>query len=750
MPKLPSLEGTTVSPLRTQAPRVNVSVTPEQIAGPEVRLLTELGKKADEVTAFVVRKQNAHDLAVVTQAESAMQEILMERKLAANELRGTQTKDLLKNGEQFFDGNLTAVDGEVITPEHRQTISRYQDIYEGLDARQQGAVDQLRQKKRLSFLTALGTHEQAETDKAAIAGSTAAIVTAQAAAYANPYDEGQRKESIENIIAKSQAIARINGEQTESTTKRSALAISSIHENAIKTFIARGDVATATEYLRTHRKEIMGDVSGLQKKIATRTSNGKALQIATEAVNAEDPMAYVVKQSKGDPDVFQSAMSNLSTFQSQKKKQDDNAQIEARDTLYDHLVKNEGRVDFENLNGEAPWGDNSLQAKYDSLPLETKEKLTAVKDGLLGKKTVVPERVDLVTYEHLSSLQYLMPDEFKKINFGLSYYGRLTPGNIKHFSDIQAKMHNNEMKETKDQLGEYFEHAGWVGADNAPRRGSVRIEVRQAITKYEDDNDGRSPDDAWITKTIEGKMGNAAYLKGVEKKYPIAPTVPKPMAGMTSTNRINTRLAMAGITKNDHAQAHATAVDAFDREVETYKSGHQGQIPEHVEINIARRIANDEVYQESGHWWTSDSAKLQTVWDQDPKADKSIQYVKVGEDERRVYIKDLQALSTNDKKAVMREIARTGSDDSSKSIAETWIRLNPGKEIGKSDIITNPSGGAVTTNQALLKMAEGQTPAEMQEAASSIGAKYGANAKFNWTMISTKRMQAELNRTRGN
>ena len=743
MPKLPSLEGPTVSPLRTQAPQVRVSVTPEQIAGPEVRLLTELGKKADEVTAFVIRKQNAHDLAVVTQAESAMQEVIMERKLAAGELRGTQTKGLLEKGEQFFDGNLTAVDGEPITPEHRQTISRYQNLYNGLDERQQRAVDQLRQKKRLPFLAALGTHEQAETDKAAIEGSKAAIVTAQAAAYASPYDEGQMKESIKSIITKSQAIARINGEKKEATAKRSAVAISSIHENAIKTFIARGDVATATEYLRTHRKEIMGDVSPLQKSIATRTANGKALQIATEAVKAEDPMAYVVKQSKGDPDVFKSAMSNLSTFQSQKKTQDANAQIEARDTLYDHVVKNNGVVDFDNLNGEAPWGDNSLQAKYDSLPLETKEKLFSVKDGLLGKKKVVPERVDLVTYERLSRLQYLQPEEFKKINFGLSYYGRLTPANIKHFSDIKAEMFNNEMKETKDQLGEYFEGVGWTGEDNAPRRGSVRIEVRQAITKYKDDNDGRSPDDAWITKTIEDKMGNAAYLKKVEKKYPIAPTVPKPMAGMTSTNRINTRLAMAGFTKKDNAQVYATAVDAFDREVETYKSRHQGQISEHVEINIARRIANDKVYQESGHWWVPDSEKLQSVWDQDPEADKSLQYVKVGEDKIRVYIKDLQALSANDKKAVMSEIAKTGSDDSSQSIAETWMRLNPGKEIGKSDIITNPSGGAVTTNQALLTMADGLSSSEMEEAASSIGAKYGTNAKFNWDALIIKRMQAE-------
>ena len=137
MPKLSVPAGISVTRQRTATPQVNVSVTPEQLAGPEVRLLQTLGKGADEITNLVIRKQNAQDLAVVTQAESAMQQVLMERKLAANEMRGSQTKDLLKNGEQFIDGNLRAVDGEAISKEHRQTIEQYQDLYGALDERQQ-------------------------------------------------------------------------------------------------------------------------------------------------------------------------------------------------------------------------------------------------------------------------------------------------------------------------------------------------------------------------------------------------------------------------------------------------------------------------------------------------------------------------------------------------------------------------------------------------------------------------------------
>ena len=453
MPKLQVPEGISVNRQRVATPQVNVSVTPEQLAGPEVRLLTELGKKADEVTDFVIRKQNAHDLAVVTQAESAMQQVLMERKLAANELRGSQTKDLLKNGEQFIDGNLNAVDGEVISPEHRNTIDTYQSLYGALDERQQNAVDQLRMKKRLSFLATLGAHENAETDKAGIAGATSSIVTAQAAANANVYDDAQRRESIETIKKSSTAIALINGEEKVVTDERSATAISTIHENAIKTYIAKGDVETATEYLREHRKAITGDVSALQEKIKTRTANGKALQIATEALKADNPMAYVIDKANGDPDVFKSAMTNFTTLQSQQKTQKTNAQIEARDTLYDHIVKQNGSVDFENLNGDAPWGDNSLQAKYDSLPMEIKDKLKLKRKALLEGEKIVPELVDLITYERLARKQYVDPEGFKKINFGLQYIGLLKPGNIKHFSDIKAKMSNNEMKDTKDQLG---------------------------------------------------------------------------------------------------------------------------------------------------------------------------------------------------------------------------------------------------------------------------------------------------------
>ena len=192
------------------------------------------------------------------------------------------------------------------------------------------------------------------------------------------------------------------------------------------------------------------------------------------------------------------------------------------------------------------------------------------------------------------------------------------------------------------------------------------------------------------------------------------------------------------------AESFNAAIGAFDREVEDYKKLHGGQIPEHVEINMARRIAKDKVYSDSGFWEFLHKDKLMSEWDLDPEVDRSNLYVRVGEDQdTHVYIKDLQNLSAGDKKAVMNEIARTGSDDSSRSIAETWIRLNPGKEIGKSDIITNPSGGAVTTNQALLKMAEGLSPTEMEERAVSVGAKYGTNAKFNWDMLIIKRTAAK-------
>ena len=74
-------------------------VTPEAIAGEQVRNWERLGKTADEITDSVIAYKNTKDLDEVNRAETKIKEILMRRKLAANGIKGQHTAGLLMKEE---------------------------------------------------------------------------------------------------------------------------------------------------------------------------------------------------------------------------------------------------------------------------------------------------------------------------------------------------------------------------------------------------------------------------------------------------------------------------------------------------------------------------------------------------------------------------------------------------------------------------------------------------------------------------
>ena len=324
MPKLPSVENTSVALQRTPAPQVNVSVTPEQLAGSEVRLLTELGKKADAVTAFVIQRQNAKDLDVVTRAENAIKEVEMERILAANQRTGVTADGLLKEEEAFFDSGFNPLDGQPTT----EANQRYLQIYNGADERQQAAIDMLRQKRRLVHLKTIGLHEERETTAAALKSYEASITTDVARALINPEDEDARMLSMESIDSHARSIGALNNEDPLVTQERIAKAYSSIHRGTIDRFLADKQYLRAEEYFKEHKKEIRGSTSEMQSKIARRRSDVEGDQLgkqAKEIWNTDPHKAYKFIEDIENPETQATARAQLDF--SIKEEQAGNAEI---------------------------------------------------------------------------------------------------------------------------------------------------------------------------------------------------------------------------------------------------------------------------------------------------------------------------------------------------------------------------------------------------------------------------------------
>ena len=264
MPKLPSLEGTTVSPLRTQAPRVNVSVTPEQIAGPEVRLLTELGKKADEVTAFVIKRQNTKDLEIVPRADTAMKEVLLEQRLGAEKRRGIDAGGLLTEQHELFDSNMQPKDGQVVTPAHQ----RYLDVYQSADPRQQRAMDLQKNKQRLVHLKAIGSYEEAQTSDAALKAHKANVEISVAKGIAATTQEELDLE-LSSIYSQFDSIKSLTGAEPSTIEAEQKKEISAIHTGRLQNLINAKDIVGAEEYFEKYKADMIGDTSPMQKSIAT-------------------------------------------------------------------------------------------------------------------------------------------------------------------------------------------------------------------------------------------------------------------------------------------------------------------------------------------------------------------------------------------------------------------------------------------------------------------------------------------------
>jgi hypothetical protein len=277
MPKLSVPEGTSVARQSTAIPRVNVSVTPEQIAGPEVRLLTELGKKADEVTAFVVKQQNTKDLEIVTRADTAMKELLMEQRHDAEKRRGINASGILTEATNLFDSNMQPADGQNITEAHK----RYLDVYESADPRQQSAMDMQRNKQRILHLKAMGSYEETQTSAAALAGHKANVEISVAKAIAGTEEEAQAE--ISDIIMQNNSIKALTGEEASTIEAEQMKDISAIHTGRLKNYINAKDITGAEDYFSKHKDEMIGDTSTMQKSIATSKEDIQAEKVADGA-----------------------------------------------------------------------------------------------------------------------------------------------------------------------------------------------------------------------------------------------------------------------------------------------------------------------------------------------------------------------------------------------------------------------------------------------------------------------------------
>ena len=496
-----------LAPLKT--PQYTTSVTPEMIAGPQVRMLEKLGKTGDEITAWVVKDRNNKDLALINDIENKGKEIEMRRKLAASKMQGKDAEGLLGREETVMDGNYKQLDGEPPMIE----VQEYNQMYEALDERLKGAADNLRSRRKTSYLQAIGAHEQRQMLAHTVASSNDSIQLSIANASIDHTNETLRNEEIAKIDSQVNALANAQGWSADQRDFKRKTAVSTIHTNTVKGYLAAKDIAGAEAYFTNYKDEIVGDTSTMAESIATRKVDIKAEQSADEAMvlyaagNKTEAYALI---DKLPPDEQAAARTQLQASIKESEDIEDGQLQTAQQTLNDQIIGQNRVEKFSDLDQDAL----AVLAKHkDGLKLTQ-----ALRKAFIDrdKKEEPPTDVQMENYQELSKISSGTPEEkrfFKTVDIEMVYGAVLGPTNLKHFMDKQTTMRNK----TDDSILSKADHenarVGFLGL-NEPGWELIKFKMLTNKNKRV----------AELEKIKGGPLSMEEYKDAVKESMPITGT----------------------------------------------------------------------------------------------------------------------------------------------------------------------------------------------------------------------------------
>ena len=478
-----------LTPLRT--PQYTTSVTPEMIAGPEVRNLEALGKTAGEITDWVITDRNNKDLAIINDIENKGKEIEMRRKLAASKMMGKNALGLLAREEAFLGSNYKQPDGEPPLVE----VQEYQKMYGELDDRLKTVSDNLRGRRKISHLSRIGAHEQAQSIAHTVQSANDSITLSIASSAVNHLDEEQRMLDIAMIDSQIDAIANAQGWDYAQRELKRKTAVSSIHVDVVKGYINAKDVAGAEKYFSKNKDEIVGDTSAMQQSIATRGVDIKAESIADEAQGLasqgklEEANALIDKQ---DPDIQKSARAEFDASQKASEAVKTANRVEAFKTINKQVLQDKVEK-FSDLDQEA------LNVIYE-LPDADKHIERIRKNFVDRDKAEGPSLDDeLEGYQELNDMASGSDEEkkwFMTTDIHLIYGAQLGETNQKHFIDLQRTMKEKKTDSITGKSDHLNARVGLLGL-NQPGFEIIKHKMitnkNQAVLDTEDAKGGSLP-----------------------------------------------------------------------------------------------------------------------------------------------------------------------------------------------------------------------------------------------------------------
>ena len=606
MPKITLLNQTSVAPTRLPNARVNVTVTPEQIAGPQVRLLQSIGAGADQITDFVIKRQNALDLDTVTRGENAAKEILMEQSLASQLRKGSNAQDLLQEQSDLIDGNFAISTGSPVS----EAQTRYNKIFENADERQQAGIRGQVGKISIAHLKSIGAYESNEIETSVVNGLLASVDNDVARALLDHNNAEVRTQAMSSIHSNAMAVAAHTGEDSEVTELRINKAITSLHTGTIDGYLGVGDYVGAEEYFGRWKDEIRGDTTAIQNKIKIRKSDLAGESLADEAFalfeTGEVFLANKLIDDEKDPDIQKAARTQFSNSKSDKN-------AARTEVLYNtHRVRDQAIFERDKEG-------KFVYKRYSQLPPDLREAIESTGvEGVTNAKAMFGQRSATVeptlqmqakTLELLERLRIGTPEEkmaFAKDDLSTRI---LSTENRLKYSAFQGEILNPKTDPVSSQKTDFLKsriEASLFDKDNdghtmVKAMLSQKFNARIAELRG---GDGKRASSYLSFKDYEEvvnevyKAGNVDVLKRKHSKVPVVPRKLKSTLTVSGAKVLSeTFVEASDVTRNMTDQQKA----AFTQNAQIFsdqllasgkKFANTGDLQDHLafqETNIVRR-----------------------------------------------------------------------------------------------------------------------------------------------------------------
>ena len=673
MPRIPEAQpGVQLNPLN--APNVQgPSVSPSTFLGTQTEVLNNIAGGANNLSNFLIQRQNQVDVQKVLEAETLFKRAQIEK---STELKGrlkNNAEGVQADANQWWESmafeNLAEEIGGQGLDEDKLTETEFlfKVHEEGMDDAQRQAFKSIRNRMSVPFLTTMGKHESGQLLEAAKDSYSTSISSSVEMASQSPDKENIFLQA-DRIKSSTRGIGAQLGWDKETTDRAVAENLGKLHVSVFNSLMSDEDIDGAKEYLEVNRAGFLGETKhSADRVLRAGTTKRKALVKTREIMrlprNKQDDAVFAIN----DPELQE----QVRTYVTQRQGDIDNSAVEDQNQAVEQAVAL--------MNEGAAWETmpETLLIRIPSTKQAQLRKLSEQKRGGVEVKT------DLGVYAELSELSGA---ELAKVNIAVDHVGELSRADSKHFIDLQTEFREGKESSiftSKEVIDSFVDLLPTQGVDSVNLKADARKRIESHIRAAEEKSD--TPLTVKDVEDLTREVMTPQFLDVLEARYR---EEPKPAADtFTISQQLNAAFRTLELTGVDNTKTRGQVESAITGIITQKESGLGRRLRDEERAVVIQSVTGNTVRLDE---FGSDPERIfATLSDKEKK--KAYVEVLIEEDAtlgvidktEKVFIKDLDAKSVNEKRQIFSVMKAAEEPFSYQRMAEISLGVSTGENQGE-------------------------------------------------------------------